>query len=204
MKFVRHFQSEQNAAQPGILDSGNPDLSFTGQLQGLELRTAVSAWGVRRVVASPALRAEKSGRIAVAGLAVPVYTDSRLREIDWGMDAGRPVKEVFGGIIDTSGPAKGLDIQPNPSAESSVQAAERELRAVEDWADEETLFVGHKLALQSMVAYCLGWDRKQMLDFKIANGQVFEFNPQNPMPPQTVFRPGIGGSVQPSSSAIRL
>lgn len=189
MKFVRHAKSKHNEDYPDRLDIGDPALCLTGEVQAVQLGQKLGELGVRRIVSSPSLRAYSTGEIAIGASGTPIYTDTRMEELDWGPLAGRNKFSLFGGKIDTSGPWKGLDLRPAVGVETALETGLRELQAAEDWGEEDTLFMGSNFALKSLFAVCLGWDREELVNFKIDNCQVYEFDPFNPSNPTSLFLP---------------
>ena len=107
-------------------------LSAAGLRQGAELREWARKKPVAAVYASPALRCVQTARLLAADR-LPVYTDSRLAEVDTGLWTGL----TFGEIkrrwpAEYARRGQKLGTYPPPGGESFAQAGERMEGAVRD------------------------------------------------------------------------
>ena len=84
---IRHGRTEANAAGL-LLGRADPALDDRGRAQAASLAAAVGP--VDRVVASPLRRAQETA----AAFGLPVETDERWIELDYGEWDGRPVADV--------------------------------------------------------------------------------------------------------------
>jgi broad specificity phosphatase PhoE len=91
---VRHGQTSLNAA--GVLRGRlDPELDVTGLMEALEVAAAIGRSGLKLVVASPLRRAvETAGHIATRA-GVPLETDDRLIDRDYGTWAGKPKADLI-------------------------------------------------------------------------------------------------------------
>lgn len=97
--FVRHAQSEANAA--GIIDTALPGAPLTaeGQMQAKQMATnieAISGSIPDAVFSSPALRAEQTAQYLADDIGQPVQVLAGLREIDAGTYEGLPAAQAAG------------------------------------------------------------------------------------------------------------
>jgi 2,3-bisphosphoglycerate-dependent phosphoglycerate mutase len=135
--FETHATSEDNEA--GIATGWLPGrLSPTGREQARELGVRRLDDGLAVVFTSGLLRAVETAEIAFAGSPLPVVSDARLRECNYG--------ELNGTAAPLHDRAAHIDV-PYPSGESWRQAVERvasfldELRA--ERGGERVLVIGH-------------------------------------------------------------
>lgn len=148
---LRHGRTAANAQ--GLLQGRiDPDLDDLGRRQA----RAAAAWlgGVDRVIASPLARAQQTAQ----ALGLPVETDERFIELDYGEWEGRPVRDV---------PAEtwqrwraDLDFRP-PGGETLNELGARVRAGLEDLAadaDCTTVIVSHVSPIKAGVAWALGVD----------------------------------------------
>ncbi|MEO5918618.1 MAG: histidine phosphatase family protein [Candidatus Limnocylindrales bacterium] len=137
--FETHSFSEDNerGVASGWLDSR---LSPRGRAAARELGERRRADGLDAVFTSDLERATETARIAFAGSPVPILSDWRLRECDYGELNGFPVTRVHGDRRHY------LD-QPYPGGESWRGAVDRVGRFLGDlplrWNDGRILVIGH-------------------------------------------------------------
>jgi len=137
--FETHSWSEDN-------ESGRATGWLPGQLSARG-RAAAAALGDRRrrngitaVFTSDLGRAAETARIAFGGGPIPVLSDWRLRECDYGHANGSPAEALRQDRV------RHLDV-PYPGGESWRQAVHRVARFLADvplrWADLRILVIGH-------------------------------------------------------------
>ena len=115
-------------------------LSATGRAQAAELGRRRGADGLAAVFCSDLGRAIETAEIAFGGSGIPVLSDWRLRECDYGELNGSPAAAL------QAGRAGHLD-RPYPGGESWRQATTRVSRFLGDlplrWPGQRVLVIGH-------------------------------------------------------------
>jgi uncharacterized phosphatase len=87
--FTRHGESEANVCRI-ISNRDLPHkLTAVGISQSLKLAAALVKWNVRRVIASPIMRAQETGNIIATELGITLMVAPALREFDCGIMEGR-------------------------------------------------------------------------------------------------------------------
>ena len=91
--FESHSTSRDNelGLASGHLD---PPLSSLGRMQASEIGPRYENCGLAVIYTSDLTRAIATARIAFAGQPIPIVSDARLRECDYGDWSGRPAKEI--------------------------------------------------------------------------------------------------------------
>ena len=147
---VRHGQTPANA-ESRLLGRADPPLTELGRRQAALMAAAVGP--VDRVVSSPLLRAQETA----ATFGVPVETDDRWIELDYGDFDGRPLAEVpadlwqqWRGDNDFA-PSGGESLG---SVGARVRGACEEL--VAEVADRTVVVVSHVSPIKAAVAWALG------------------------------------------------
>jgi broad specificity phosphatase PhoE len=147
---VRHGRTLVNA-EGRLLGRTDATLDEVGWLQARA--TAEVVGPVHRVVASPLARAQATA----AGFGLPVETDDRWVELDYGEWEGRPVREVA--VNDWAEWRADLDFAP-PGGESLRQVGDRVRAACADLADDAmdrtVVVVTHVSPLKAAIAWALG------------------------------------------------
>jgi broad specificity phosphatase PhoE len=147
---VRHGRTPVNA-EGRLLGRTDATLDEVGQLQA---QATVDLLGrVDRVVASPLARAQATA----AGFGLPIETDDRWVELDYGEWEGRPVSEVT--PQDWARWRADLDFTP-PGGESLRLVSDRVRQACEelasDAAERTVVVVTHVSPLKAAIAWALG------------------------------------------------
>jgi broad specificity phosphatase PhoE len=147
---VRHGRTAANAAGL-LLGRGDPPLDELGRLQAAAAAGAIGE--VTRVVASPLLRAQQTA----ADFGMPVETDERWIELDYGDWDGLPIGDV-GPELWTAWRAD-VDFRP-PGGETLAELGIRVRAACEDLADAAArgtvVVVTHVSPVKAAVAWALG------------------------------------------------
>jgi len=92
---TRHGESEANIQQV-ISNRDLPHkLTTLGISQSFELAETLMKWKVKKVIASPILRAKETGSIIAEKLGVPIAVSPALGEFDCGMMEGREDEEAW-------------------------------------------------------------------------------------------------------------
>lgn len=156
MVLVRHGQTEVN--RDGLLQ-GRSDAPLTalGRLQADRLAEQLAYERPARVVSSPLRRAHQTAEAIGAAAGVPIETDERLLELDYGTWEGRPVARV------TADEWKRWRCDPSfspPGGESLEQVAERVVQACRDAVRTEAtiVMVSHVSPIKAAVAWALDAD----------------------------------------------
>lgn len=151
---LRHAPTEWNATGrlQGLTDT---DLSPDGEALVRRWRLPPPAAGWKRV-SSPLRRARRTAELLRP--AMPVDTDSALREMSFGTWEGRTLTELRaeGGESFAAAEAAGLDFQP-PGGESPRATMVR----LAGWTSalrEPVVAVSHKAAIRALLALATGWN----------------------------------------------
>jgi broad specificity phosphatase PhoE len=151
---LRHAPTEWNATGrlQGLTDT---DLSRDGEEMVRRWRLPPPAADWKRV-SSPLRRARRTAELLRP--AMPVGTDSALREMSFGTWEGRTLTELRaeGGESFAAAEAAGLDFQP-PGGESPRATMVR----LAGWTSalrEPVVAVSHKAAIRALLALATGWN----------------------------------------------
>lgn len=153
---VRHGRTDQNA-QGRLLGRADPDLDELGRRQAAAVGDAIASgrFGpVAAVVSSPLRRAMQT---AIA-IGMPVATDDRLLELDYGEMEGMPVAEVPAGTWTDW--RSDVDFRP-PGGESLAELGARVRAACSEWSNSldapgTVVLVSHVSPVKAAVAWALG------------------------------------------------
>ncbi len=139
---TRHGQTEWNADDR---ISGVTDIALTeeGIRQAQEMaQKAKQAGDIDRIIASPLQRAQMTARIAADALGLPVQTDDRLREWDYGSFEGK--SRHTKGFAETKAE---FGVKMPDGGESVFQVVQRTYNLLDDvrrlYPDENVLLVCH-------------------------------------------------------------
>lgn len=95
MRLVYETHSTSTDNELGVASGHNdPDLSATGERQAAELGQRRAGDDIAVVYCSDSLRARRTAAIAFGESGVPITTDARLRECNFGEMNGAPVERV--------------------------------------------------------------------------------------------------------------
>ena len=151
--FVRHGQTELNR---GRRLQGRVDvpLSAFGEQQAAALARAFASRPVARVVSSPLQRATATAAAIAAPHALPVETDARLVELDYGDWDGRALAEVP--AADWAAWRDDPDYAP-PGGERLADVTARVARFCADERDDDLVIaVSHVSPIKAAVCLALG------------------------------------------------
>ncbi len=150
-------------------------LNETGVAQCRAAVSFLAAMGIRRLVASPLIRARESADIVAAGLGLPVETDPGLCEVDFGSWAGRCYDELIPTAAYQHYRADPLR-NPPPAGETISVVQARGLVAVERalaTADGgRLLIVSHGDLIRSLLCHLLGLELRQYRRLRVDNGSI--------------------------------
>lgn len=147
---ARHGRTAANAAGE-LLGRRDPALDAAGETQAAAIGRALA--GVDRVISSPLRRCQETA----AAIGLPVETDERFIELDYGELEGTPV----GDVPATTWAAWRADTAWRPEAgESLDDLAARVWPAlaelVDDAATRDVVVVGHVSPIKAAVAWAIG------------------------------------------------
>jgi len=154
---LRHAPTVWNAAGrlQGLTDI---PLSPEGERAARTWRLPPPADGWRRMC-SPLQRARRTAELVRPS--APVFVDSRLREMSFGVWEGKSIAELRseGGERFAAAERLGLDFHP-PGGESPRQAMDRVGGWLRDVAQdgEPVVAVSHKAAIRALLALATDWD----------------------------------------------
>lgn len=147
---ARHGRTAANASGE-LLGRRDPELDAAGEAQAAAIGRALA--GADRVIASPLRRCQQTA----AAIGVPVETDERFIELDYGELEGTPV----GDVPASTWAAWRADTSWRPeSGESLDDLAARVWPAlaelVDDAATRDIVVVGHVSPIKAAVAWAIG------------------------------------------------
>lgn len=152
---MRHAATEWNAAGR-IQGRADAPLTAEGRRWATRWGRQLAPLGMTRLLSSDTGRAQATARIINAALALPLTTEARLREQDWGQWTGCRHRRLR---TETSGAyarqqARGWDFRP-PGGESHLEVLERALAALGDamatFPGERVLLVTHEGVIKCLV-----------------------------------------------------
>lgn len=151
---ARHGQTEANrdALLVGRID---PPLTDLGLQQARRLAGALETSGAVRVVASPLMRTLQTATIIAEVLGLPVETDDRIIEMDYGAWDGTPIADV---PIDTWRAWRTDPEFRPPDGESLRDVSRRVGAAMGEWltTDEPIIAVTHVSPIKAALTWALG------------------------------------------------
>jgi len=117
------------------------------------------------VITSDLRRASQAGAAIATMLALPLSTDPRWRELDFGLWDGIASSEIdpgaFGRFWDDP------DTNPPPQGERWSSLTSRVAMAIADMAERSTLVVTHGGAMRAALAVLCGFDQRQIWAFDL-------------------------------------
>lgn len=169
--FETHSLTEDN--ESGIATGWLPGrLSATGRQYAAALGRRRKADGLTAVFSSDLGRALETAAIAFAGSDLPVLSDWRLRECDYGDLNGAPVEDVH------ANRSAYLD-QPYPGGESWRAATDRVGRFLDDllwrWEGARVLVIGHVATRLGLECHIMGSDLAELLSSKFVWQEGWEY-----------------------------
>ncbi len=167
---VRHATADESPA-PRYIGSTDLVLTDKGVRQADALRDALPKRRPQRCRCSPLHRATETARRAVEPLGLPVETEPRLREIDFGRWEGitfPQIREAEPEMVDQW--AANRDDFCFPGGES-ISAFHGRIESVRQSllgeGSERMLLVAHGGVIRALVCSLLGWPLRQRLAFRI-------------------------------------
>ncbi len=175
---VRHGQVASNREFRYVGSSEEP-LTQVGEEQAAALGVALSKVGLRELYCSPLLRTRQTGKSIAAVTAVPLVTEERLREQDFGEWEGltrAEVKEL--GERDRER-LREVDRDPSvpaPGGESLLEVQERVVAFVKELSDRgdsgPVALVSHVGPIKSFLAYAMGLEISQVRRWFLDPGTI--------------------------------
>lgn len=151
---ARHGQTAANrdALLVGRID---PPLTELGLAQAARLAGALASSTAVRVVASPLTRTVQTATVIAESLGLPVETDERIIEMDYGAWDGTPLAEV---PIETWRAWRTDPEFRPPDGESLRDVSRRVGAAMGEWltADEPIIAVTHVSPIKAALTWALG------------------------------------------------
>ncbi|HEX4126283.1 MAG TPA: histidine phosphatase family protein [Acidimicrobiales bacterium] len=170
--FESHASTEDNGN--GIATGWLPGrLSETGRGSAVALGLRRRHDGLAAVFTSDLARAVETVEIAFAGADLPIFTDRRLRECDYGVLNGAPSHEVHGD--------RGSHLEvPYPQGESWRLATDRVGRALPDLLargnERKVLIVGHVATRWALERFIEGRDLRDLASEEFVWQQSWEYH----------------------------
>lgn len=93
--FIRHGQTDNNALNVWQGKDSNAALNEKGILQVKNLAEKLDKLRIERLYTSNLRRAEQTARLISIRCDIPVYVNTELREVDYGVAEGSSVEDVF-------------------------------------------------------------------------------------------------------------
>jgi len=181
---ARHGQTIWHA-ENRFAGSSDIPLSATGEAQARGLAAWAGAKNIEAVIASPLIRARDTAMPAAARLGLPLATDSRLRESDFGTAEGLTMAELrqrdrAAADAFVANPAA----NPWPGGEAPETVAARAIAALRDAAaaQKPTLIVAHSTLLRLTLCKLLGIPlseyRRRLPELRNAAVTTIELGPE--------------------------
>lgn len=157
---LRHAETTWNISKT-IQGQTDTELSENGILSAQKWGQLLAGKGWQRILCSTLTRAVHTASLINKTLQLPVETDIRLIEQDWGTWAGRSIAQLR---IEEDGEverqeARGWDFTPG-GGESRKQVRNRILTALQEaafrWPSEKILVVGHLAGIKCIMNHIAG------------------------------------------------
>jgi broad specificity phosphatase PhoE len=153
--FARHGQTAPNR-EGLVLGRADPELTDEGREQAARLAAALAGEPVTAILASPLLRARQTAEAIGEACEIPVGTDDRLIEIDWGSWEGRSTGTLAQSEVDRWKADKGTA----PEGESLDSLSQRVDSFCTEHLDGDGLVVAvsHVSPIKAAAAWAMGVD----------------------------------------------
>ena len=186
--FTRHGESEANVHR--IISNRNLPHKLTAVCisQALALAEILRKWNVKRVIASPIVRAQETGHLIAAELGVPLSVSSALREFDCGRMEGRSDDAAWSAhatVTSAWDEDQDYDCHIRPDGESYHDLQTRFLPFLKSiiagkGRQSDILLVSHGGLLHQMLPLVLAnVDRKFTKSHPLGNCELVVTEPQN-------------------------
>lgn len=157
---LRHGQTEWNR-EKRIQGQSDSSLSRKGEEQARRWGRRLKGSGWTRIIASDLGRAVRTAEIINGFLQIPMATDSRLREQDWGGWVGKTLPQLHGRFAEELAVQQqaGWKFRP-PGGEDRLQVRDRCMsflhKAAAGHAGEEVLLVCHEGVIKCLLYHLSG------------------------------------------------
>ena len=187
--FTRHGESEANVLQI-ISNRDLPhQLTSVGISQAVKLAEVLMHWNVKRVIASPIVRAQETGNIIAEKLGIPLAVSPALMEFDCGKMEGRgdvTAWQAHQAVTRTWDEAQEYDARIQPDGESFNDLKARFLPFITNIMKDEDhnrgnfLLVSHGGMLHQMLPLVIAnVDRRFTKQHPLGNCELVVTQPQN-------------------------
>lgn len=172
---TRHGQTDYNKNDL-ILGTTEAELNETGIAQAHELAEKIAEIGdIDIIVASPMKRALTTAQIVAEAAGIPVVTDERLREWDYGSYEG--MHRTAGGFAENK---REFGVKMGTSGESLLQLAHRVYSAIDDikekYNGKTVLIVSHGGICRIIETYFNNMTTNEFSNWFMENCQLIEYN----------------------------
>lgn len=170
--FTRHGQTEWNALNKicGLTDI---NLTETGILQAKELAEKVADKNIDLIIASPMKRAQATAKIVAEKCNIPIQTDDRLIEQNYGIYEGEDRKNA--GFLNN----KRNFAYRYPEGESMMQVAARVYSLIDEvkekYTDKTILFVCHGGVCRVANTYFKDMTNDEFFQYSLENCGLEEY-----------------------------
>ena len=176
---VRHSQSEWNALRK-VCGATDSPLTELGRAQAAETAAIVAEMTrdhpIDIIIASPLQRALETGRAIrrACGEQIPLIVDDRIREINFGDNEGRDVRD----------PAfqaeKAIFPRRHPNGESMLDFTHRIYSFLDDikvrYADKTVLLACHNGICRTVRSYVQSMTNEEFMAYVVKNASVNEYD----------------------------
>lgn len=170
---TRHGQTEWNAENKVC---GRTDIGLTekGVGQADELGKMIAGKGIDLIISSPMIRALKTAEIAGSMNSIPVITDERLIEQNYGIYEG--VDRNNEGFLNN----KRCFAFRYPGGESMMQVAHRVYDLIDEvkgkYKDKTVLFVCHNGVCRIVNTYFMDVTNEEFFNYELGNAELAEYD----------------------------
>ena len=169
---ARHGQTQWNA-ENRICGRTDLPLTQTGMAQAVQLAENAVGKGIDLIIASPMLRTRQTAGVVAEKLGVPVQTDDRLIEQDYGIYEGMDRKTQA--FLDN----KRQFATRHPGGESAMQLAYRVYSLLEEvrakYPDRTVLLVCHGGIMRVIRTYFEDMTNEAYANYSAENAELAEY-----------------------------
>ncbi len=170
---TRHGQTRRNAIDTVCGGATDMPLSDVGKQQAKQLAENVVGRDIDLIIASPLIRAQQTAKFVAEKIGVPIITDSRLAERNYGRYEGHYRTEP-GYIV-----AKRQFADKLGTGESLLQVAARLYPCLDEikekYSDKTVLIVCHASLMRVLNSYFVDLTNEEFFQFNVDNCQLVEY-----------------------------
>lgn len=172
---IRHGETDWNT-EGRWQGQADVALNATGWSQAQQIAHSLDRAGITAVYSSDLQRARQTAQTLADAIGLPVFLDSRLREIHQGEWQGLLISEIQAGYAQAYQDRKQdpLRFAP-PGGETAAQVRQRVVSAVQaiihQHPGETVAVVSHGFALAVLIAHLRGAPFDRVWDLMLGNGQ---------------------------------